>query len=83
MLEKGFGACGTVLRNRTGMPKEWQKNKSKSTKEVTTTNMSPPLKKGEIQIKIINGNLKALQWKDKRIVTMISTIHDEHYDSEN
>ena len=76
--EKGFGACGTVSINRRGMPIEWQKKEnrtSKSTKE--TVKASPPLKKGEIRMKKLNGNLKALQWKDKRIVTMISTIHDD------
>ena len=76
--EKGFGACGTVSVNRMGMPKEWQKKKTcKRTKEDNIIKELPPLKKGEVRIKNLKGNLKALQWKDKRVVTMISTIHDD------
>ena len=58
----GFGACGTVRSNRRGVPKE-----------VTTTKLA----KGEVLTAQADHGILAMQWKDKRAVTLLSTIHDD------
>ena len=58
----GFGACGTVRSNRRGVPKE-----------VTTTKLA----KGEVLTAQADHGILAMQWKDKRPVTLLSTIHDD------
>lgn len=58
----GFGACGTVRVNRRGVP-ACIKAKRKMTK-------------GEVKSVSTDGVL-ALQWMDKRQVTILSTIHDD------
>jgi hypothetical protein len=67
LYDNGFGACGTVAVNRRGMPREW-KNSQKGKQQ--------SMKQGDIRFKNLNGPLNALQWKDKRTVTMLSTLHD-------
>ena len=64
---KGIGACGTVRVNRKGMPEEWIKNKSKQRK-------GDEMKKGEVRTRDLGA---ALQWKDKRLISMISSIHND------
>ena len=63
LKELGYEACGTVKVNRKGMPKEWMKDKK--------------IDKGEVRSKNLGNNLIALQWMDKRLVTMISTVHND------
>ena len=58
----GFGACGTVRKNRRGLPDETTKAK---------------LKKGEVASKQTDSSVLVLKWMDKREVMMLSTIHDE------
>lgn len=54
-------ACGTVRRNRIGMPKFTKK-----------------LKKGETDT-FHTDEIMALAWKDKKDVTMLSTIHNNTF----
>ena len=63
LQRRGFGACGTVRKNRRGLPKE----------------MSAKLKKGEVVSKQVDGSMMALKWMDKRPVMMLSTIHDDSF----
>ena len=64
-------ACGTVRVNRKGMPDEWKSCKGKKRRKVT-------IMKGEVRSVNLQNGLLALQWKDKRLVTMLSTIHNAH-----
>ena len=68
LKDKGIGACGIVRLNRKGMPNEWTCKNSK----VDT------LKIGDVRKNVLGKKYKltALQWRDKRVITMISTIHD-------
>ena len=59
----GFGACGTARTNRRGIPASLKSTASMGRGQVKSTS---------------SDGLLALQWQDKRKVTMISTIH---YDS--
>ena len=77
LKKKGFGACGTVRLNRKGMPAEWkgknEKSKNGGTRKRKGTEI---LKKGEMRSVDLKNGLLALQWRDKRVVNMISTIHN-------
>ena len=55
----GFGACGTVRVDRTGIPSVFRS----------------ALEKGKVRSRQLPGGVLALQWQDKRPVTMLSTIH--------
>ena len=57
----GFGCCGTVRLDRRNIP-------------VAFRSATP--KKGEIAT-YHDDELFGLKWKDKRIVSMLSTIHDD------
>ena len=57
----GFGACGTVRVDRQRMPQVIADTK---------------LKKGEVISCEVEKGMVALKWKDKRQVTVLSTIHD-------
>ena len=70
LLMKSFGAYGTVIVNRKGMPDEWKSCKGKKRRKVTI------MKKAEVRSVNLQNGLLALQWKDKRLVTMLSTIHN-------
>ena len=70
LKENGFGACGTVRVDRQKMPEEWKQGRSGKKRQ---ENM---ISKGEVRSVDLEDGLVALQWKDKRLVTMISTIHD-------
>ena len=59
----GFRACGTVRVDRRGMPKQFR-NKS-------------DMERGEVRKVELSKELTALQWQDKRLVTMLSTIHND------
>jgi hypothetical protein len=65
MKSLGYGACGTVRVDRKGMPSEWKGKQS-----------TKGMQKGEVRHMMLNSGVQALQWKDKRVVTMLSTIHD-------
>ena len=66
MVEKGFGACGTARVDRIGMPCEWKPAKGKKTK----------LSKGTVRAKMVNEKVLGIQWQDKRLITMLTTIHE-------
>ena len=61
LQQLGFGACGTVRCNRQRMPLEIS---------------SAKLQKGEVVTSVVQEGMTALKWRDKRQVTMLSTIHD-------
>ena len=63
LRKAGFGACGTLRLNRKHVPKRI-KSKRK-------------MKKGDVMVVIKNGTLY-LKWMDKRVVSMFSTIHNQH-----
>ena len=73
MGEHGFGACGTVRIDRKGMPEEWQKPRKGKGKKVTTL---PKPKKGEIRAKNLGTSVLALQWMDRKLVSMLTNLHD-------
>lgn len=58
----GFGACGTVRVNRRGVPASIKAKDKMTMGEVKSVN---------------TGGVLALKWKDKRVVTILSTIHDD------
>ena len=60
LLTLGFGSCGTVRVDRRGIPVTFKK---------ATPN------KGNITT-YQDGNILGLKWKDKRYVSVLSTIHD-------
>ena len=67
MAQNGFEACGTARVNRQGMPEEWKiSRKGKSVK----------MNKGDVRTKKLD-RVMALQWQDKRVITMLTTIHDD------
>ena len=57
----GFGACGTLRLNRRGIPPE-----AKGT-----------LRKGATRVIRIEEGIKVVQWHDKRVVSLLSTLHDD------
>lgn len=61
LREKGIGACGTVREDRKGMPKKQFKAK---------------MKKGEVKKAMLEGNVQAIKWMDKRPVRILTSIHD-------
>ena len=60
LQNKGFGACGTVQIDKRGVPHE----------------MRQPLSRCEVVTASLSDSLVALKWMDKRLVLMLSTIHD-------
>lgn len=60
LRQAGFGACGTVRLNRLGLP---MRIKSKA-----------KMSRGKVKVVVKRGIL-FLKWMDKRVVSMISTIH--------
>lgn len=61
LLELGFGACGTMRLDRWRMPQALSDAK---------------LYKGEVFSCEVEKSMQALKWRDKRYITMLSTIHD-------
>ena len=59
----GIGACGTLRCNRKGTPNEIKKPHTK-------------LSKGDL-LTCVSGGMRFLKWKDKREVTILTTIHDD------
>ena len=57
--EQGFEACGTLRLNRKGV-----------TPEVKT-----PIKKGESRTVDVDEKLNIVQWHDKQVVSILSTLH--------
>jgi len=60
LRERGLGACGTVREDRRGMPKKLFK---------------PKMIKGEMKTAVLEGEVQALKWMDKRAVKVLTTIH--------
>ena len=58
LVAKGFGACGTVRKNRRGIPDVVRETR---------------FKKGEVISTKTDDGLAVLKWHDKRDVTMLST----------
>ena len=56
----GFGACGTARVDRKGIPPTFRGK----------------LPKGQVRTSTLSGGVLALQWMDKRLVTMLSTGND-------
>ena len=63
------GACGTVRLNRKGLPKDIMKKKPEGVEH-----------RGDMTFKH-KGSLSAVVWKDKRNVSVISTIHNQSVSS--
>lgn len=61
LLSLGFGSCGTVRLNRTGLPPNFKNYK---------------LKKGEM-VSFKDGGLTGVRWMDKHPVALLSTIHND------
>lgn len=59
---RGFGACGTLRLNRRGIPPEAKRS----------------LEKGERRVIVIEDSMSVVQWHDKRIVSLLSTIHGDN-----
>ena len=66
----GFGACGIASVDRKGMPAAWKSRTGQKKNKVI-------MNKGEVRTENLGNGLLALQWKDKQIITMLSTIHDD------
>ena len=65
LLQRGFGACGTVRLNRRGLSTEFKTRK---------------LAKGEVYAeRISDDSILCLRWKDKRDVSLLSTFHDDTF----
>lgn len=58
---QGFGACGTLRLNRRGVPPEAKTS----------------LKKGEKRVIAIDETTNVVQWHDKRVVSVLSTLHGD------
>lgn len=61
----GFHFTGTIMLNRVGLPK---KMKKKTLKHLPTHNV--------VAFRNKHSDILALAWKDKRVVSMISTCHN-------
>ena len=58
----GIGACGTLRMNRKGVPHSIKTSK---------------LSKWDVVTAITEGDMLFLKWKDKREVSLLTTIHDD------
>ena len=59
LRESGFGACGTLRINRRGLPPA----------------IKQKIRKGEKKVIKLDRSLIAIKWHDKRVVTILTTIH--------
>ena len=57
----GIGACGTLRTNRRGIPPEAKES----------------LKKGEKRAIPLDTTMNVIQWSDKRVVSVLSTLHGD------
>ena len=57
----GFGACGTLRLNRRGVRIEAKAR----------------LDKGERRLIVANEGVNLVQWQDKRLVSVLTTLHDD------
>lgn len=58
----GFGACGTVRVDRCGLPSDMKQKR---------------MRKGEKKRFVVDEHTTAIHWKDKRVVSMLTTIHSD------
>ena len=63
LRSRGFGACGTLRLNRRGIPSE--------------AKLVKVLKKGEMRAITVDESMNVVQWHDKRIVSLLSTLHSD------
>ena len=61
LRSNGFGACGTLRLNRRGLPAAIKQR----------------VKKQEIKAIRLDASMLAIKWMDKRLVTVLTTIHDD------
>ena len=61
LFTKGFESCGTLRLDKKGVPAWFRK---------------APLKKGEV-FTFIDAPVMGLKWHDKRVVALLTTIHDD------
>ena len=61
LRDNGFGACGTLRLNRRGLPAAIKES----------------VKKGEMKAFQLDTSMLAIKWVDKRVVTALTTIHDD------
>lgn len=61
LRSRGFGVCGTLRLNRRGVPPE-----AKGT-----------LAKGGRRLISVDDSMRIVQWHDKRVVSVLSTLHDD------
>ena len=59
LREEGFGACGTLRLNRRGLPPAIHEG----------------VRKGERKAIRLDSSMLAIKWRDKRVVTVLTTIH--------
>ena len=65
LIQRGFGACGTVRLTRRGLSPEFKNKK---------------LAKGEIYAeRTYDDSILCLKWRDKREVALLSTFHDDSF----
>ena len=62
LLVEGFGACGTVRKDRRGVP---------------TSVKTAVLRRGEVA-STVDDSILSLKWRDKRDVMMLSTYHSNN-----
>ena len=58
---RGLEACGTLRLNRRGIPPE----------------VKASMQKGERRTVVVNDKMAVVQWRDKRIVSILSTLHSD------
>ena len=61
LRRNNFGACGTLRLNRRGLP----------------NTIKESVKKGEKKAFQLDDTMLAVKWMDKRVVTALTTIHDD------
>eukprot|EP00731_Ephydatia_muelleri_P036492 Em0264g5a len=61
LLTRGFGSCGTVRLDRKEIPDSFKRT---------------VIQTGEVAY-YKDGHVLGLKWKDKRVVSLLTTIHDE------
>ena len=65
LRKHGILACGTTQKGRVGYPMEFKK---------TETEWNKTAKRGDMRW-FRDGDKLFVQWKDKRLVTILTTIH--------
>ena len=70
LVSLGFDVCGTVRPDRKGMPEGWRISRKRK------HDLPETMKKGDLRTQDLGSGITAVQWKDKRLVTLLgSTQH--------